>query len=310
MSVPNASTSSALAKIFSGKTVIAIIDTTTEDKDHPLSDPAISITEYSPLEVQPTTKSSPLFELPPEIRNLIYTSLLCLETRTGFFTTEIDQVRGTVSIMPPPERAVSRRFCEEIGYMHGIAMTCAETYRSNAASDMDRRKFPKTIGLQLEIENPLEWITVSEKVQWADSQDYPPFKTIPKIYKKEMEVLLLECFLAPNLHLVDGSRMGNERETLLDEWILSLGQWICGLLEDAERLERVELRLLFDGAVEDLERHLDVFLEVPCMRRVELVYECRLGSRILLQCAEGWPFLKRVEATLEEEGWVVDRLVY
>lgn len=206
--------------------------------------------------------------------------------------------------------------------MHGMAMRCFNTYcclnrclggPSGLDTSSSVRRFPKIITLQLEIENPLEWITVHERVQWADYDRLPRFTMIPKVYKQEMEVLILECLLAPNLHLLPGMRTVKEEKALLDEWILSLTNWIWGLLEGAERLSRVELRLVVDGgeAVEDLERHLDVFLELPCVRRVELVYECRLGSRVLSRCAEAWPFLRSVEAAwVEERGWVVDRVVY
>ncbi|TID23788.1 hypothetical protein E6O75_ATG03424 [Venturia nashicola] len=284
MSIVNASISSALANSSAGNPVTAISDSTTEKKYCTSSEPALSIADSSPL--QPISKSSPLFELPAEIRDMIYTSLLCLGTSTDFCTTDINQVRGTVPIMPPPERAVSRRFCGELGYMHGIARTCAKSYCSNAASKVDTasaitRRFPKFTTLKLEIENPLAWITVHEKVQWADSDQYPLFTTIPKVYKQEMEVLFLECFLAPNLHLIAGNRTGKEMKVLLDEWILSLRDWIWRLLEGGERLERVELRLLVDGPVqvEDLDRHLEVFLKLPCIQRVELVYECHRFAR-------------------------------
>lgn len=210
---------------------------------------------------------------------------------------------------------MSRRFEKELGHVHELAMTCSNTYSLNSVSDIDpssfHRQFPKIINLQLEIENPLDWIYVHEKVQWADRDQYPRFTTIPQVYKEEMEVLVLECFLAPNLHLLPGNGTGKEMKVGLDEWILSLVDWIRGLLDGAERLERVELRLLVDGDVEDLEEHLDVFLDLPCVQRVELAYECRLGSRILSECAEGWPFLRWVEAVwVEECGWVFDRVVY
>ncbi|RDI77247.1 hypothetical protein Vi05172_g12762 [Venturia inaequalis] len=261
MSSANASTSSAFAQSLTGVPAIAMSDTTTEDEDYTSSDPAISIADSSPL--QPTTKTSPFFELPAEVRDMIYTSLLCLETSTDFCTTDINQVRGTVPIIPPPARAVNKRFCAEVSYMHRMAMTYLPASYSNAASDVDissiHRQFPKIITLQLEIEDPLEWITTHEKVQWADRDQYPRFTAIPQVYAEEMEVLVLECFLAPNLHVITGNRIGEEMDVLLDEWILSLRDWIWGLLESAERLERVELKLSVDGAVEDLERHLEAW---------------------------------------------------
>ncbi|QDS69663.1 hypothetical protein FKW77_009494 [Venturia effusa] len=303
---------------------MSIIDVSTENAENTLLDSAGSASDTTPL--APTAETSPFFQCPGELRELFYTCLLSLDTsQADLCPTDINDIRGTLSIMPPPERLVSKQFKRELEHMHEEAMKPSPrgkqylppSWKYITDQLSSARQFPSIISLQLEIENPLEWICVHEQVQWTDPYDYPRFTTIPMRYKQRMEVLALECRCAPNLHLIPGSRTRDEVRELLDAWIVSLAEWIeFKFLSDAENLESVELTLVVEGDVEDWEANLGSFTQLPFVEKVDVVWESRLGTRALERCAEiQWPFLRALRAVWGGSGWggpgwIVHRDVY
>jgi hypothetical protein len=240
----------------------------------------------------------PFFALPREIRDMIYTALLCIShpSDTLPIVTDITKVRHCIGITIPPAQILCRQFEEELCEMHIAAHT-----NQTALGP----RFPRKIGLVLAVENPLAWISVYEKLAWDEEV---AFVGIPSRYLETVETLSLECRLDPKVH-EDERYEEVRKEELLDEWMISLVDWLWDVLADSVALKELKLRFTV-GHVEELEilkRRLEGFMEWPLLETVEMAWEWRHGTKIWEQCDRSWEFLREVSATRGQEGWCVER---
>lgn len=222
---------------------------------------------------RPTADIFRFFDLPQEIKDKIYVAILSRQRFDHLeeITTDIEHLRRfSVGIKIPSTRLISTRFDNELSFVH--------------TSAIHPTRFPEHIGLELEIENQLPDITVYETLPWEGSAK---FGGIPQRYKNVVKSLDLRLILDPHAQHLGTSA---EDTKVRVDWMISLVDWLWDLVANAPALEDLSLCLTVDTTadLEALAAQMDVLKKFPAMKKVEMYWEFRHGTRIWLQCSHSF----------------------